>query len=135
MPRLKPLTVEKVTENRDQNELKDLKQQIESLAMIMKSATVGNNKPKMGGGVSPRKKEVPGKSPRKPLQGSPRKTKAPLKPGQKSVQLYHCDGWGHGWQECPTPENLNMRELVRTAVPSSPTNPGSTPTQTPNQNT
>ena len=31
----KALTVEKVTENRDQNELKDLRQQIESLAMIM----------------------------------------------------------------------------------------------------
>ena len=48
----KALTVEKVTENRDQNKLKDLRQQIESLAMIMKNATVGNNKPKMAGGVS-----------------------------------------------------------------------------------
>ena len=33
----KALTVEKVVENRDQNELKDLRQQIESIAMIMKS--------------------------------------------------------------------------------------------------
>ena len=48
----KALTVKKVTENRDQNELKDLRQQIESLATIMESATVGNNKPKMNGGVS-----------------------------------------------------------------------------------
>ena len=31
----KALTVEQVTENRDQNELKDLRQQIESLAMII----------------------------------------------------------------------------------------------------
>ena len=53
----KALTVEKVTENRDQNELKDLRHQIESLATIIKSATVGNNKPKVNGGVSsPRKK-------------------------------------------------------------------------------
>ena len=37
----KALTVEKETENRDQNELKDLRQQIESLAMIMKSGVVG----------------------------------------------------------------------------------------------
>ena len=34
----KALTVEKVVENRDQNELKDLRQQIESLVMVMKSA-------------------------------------------------------------------------------------------------
>ena len=41
----KALTVEKVIEYRDQNELKDLRQQIESLATIMKSATVGRGKP------------------------------------------------------------------------------------------
>ena len=68
----KALTVEKVTENRDQNELKDLRQQIESLAMIMKSVTVENNKPKMNGGVSSsRKKEVSGSSPQKPFKGHP----------------------------------------------------------------
>ena len=45
--------------------------------MIMKSATVGNIKPKMGGGVpSPRKKEVFGSS-WKPLLGSPRRSKGP----------------------------------------------------------
>ena len=74
----KALTVEKVTKNSDQNELKDLRLQIVSLAMIMKSDTIGNNKPKMGGGVSsPSKKEVYGNSPWKPLQGSPRKSKGP----------------------------------------------------------
>ena len=93
----KALTVEKVTENRDWNELKDLRQQIESLATIMKSATVGNDKPRMNGGVpSPRKKEVSGGSPWKSFQGSPRNTKGPLKPGQKPIKCYHCDGWGHG---------------------------------------
>ena len=60
----KALTVEKVIENRYQNELKDPRQQIESLAPIMKSATVGSGKPKVTGGVSsPRKKEVSGGSP------------------------------------------------------------------------
>ena len=48
----KALTVERVIENRDQNELKDLRQQIESLATIMKSATVGSSKPKVTGEVS-----------------------------------------------------------------------------------
>ena len=58
------LTVENIVENREPNELKDLRQQIESLATIMKSATVGGKKPKVMGGVSsPRKKEVSGTSP------------------------------------------------------------------------
>ena len=53
----KALTVEKTVENKEQNKLKDLKQQIESLATIMKSAMVGSVKPKVKEGVSsPRKK-------------------------------------------------------------------------------
>ena len=135
MPRLKALTVEKITKSNDQNELKDLRQQTESLATIMKSATVGNNKPKIGEGVpSPRKKEVSGNSPQKPFQGSSRKSKGPLKAGQKPIKCYHCDGWGHGWQEYLTPENLNWRKLVIAAVPSSSTSPGSTLIQSSNQN-
>ena len=53
----KGLTVEKVSENSNHIELKDLKQPIESLAMIMKGATVGNVKPKMSGGSPPQGKE------------------------------------------------------------------------------
>ena len=94
----KALTVEKIIEDRDQNELKDLRQHIESLAAIMKSATVGGSKPKMTRGVSsPKKKEVFSGSPQKPFLGSPRKMKGPLKPGQKPIKCYCCDGWGHGW--------------------------------------
>ena len=103
--------------------------------MIMKSTTVGSNKPKMNGGVSSnRKKEVSSGSPQKPFQGSPRKTKGPLKPGQKPIKCYHCYGWGHGWQEHLTLENLNWREHVTAAVLSSATGPGSTPIQISNQN-
>ena len=48
--------MEKIVESRELNELKDLRQQIESLATIMKSATVGGNNPRvMGGASSPRK--------------------------------------------------------------------------------
>ena len=61
----KALAVEKIVESREPNELKDLRQQIESLATIMKSATIGGNKPKVKEGVSsPRKKEVSGTSPK-----------------------------------------------------------------------
>ena len=42
----KTMTVEKIIDNKEQNELKDLRQQIESLATIMKSATVERVKPK-----------------------------------------------------------------------------------------
>ena len=99
----------------------------------MKNATVGNVKPKVTEGVSsPRNKEVLGTSPQKVFQGSPRKGKGPLKPGQKPIKCYRCDGWGHGWRECPTLENLNWRELIGAVVSSTPGRPGSTPIQTPN---
>ena len=75
-----------------------------------------------------------GTSPWKLFQGSPRKIKGPLKPGQKPIKCYMCDGWGHGWRECPTLENLNWRELVGAVVSSTPASPGSTPLQAPNQN-
>ena len=131
----KAFTVEKIIDNKEQNELKDLRQQIELLATIMKSATIGNVKPKVTEGVSsPRKKEMLGTSPWKGFQGSPRKGKRPLKPGQKLIKCYRCDGWGHGWRECPTLVNLNWRELVGVVVSSTPGSPGSTPIQTRNQN-
>ena len=83
----KAMTVEKIVDNKEQNQLKDLRQQIESLAMIMKSATMGNVKVKVTEGVSSsRKKEVLGNSPRKGFQGSPRKRRGPLKLGQKPIK-------------------------------------------------
>ena len=62
------MTVEKVIEEREKDELKDLKLegQIESLTMIMKSATIGTGKIKGREGTSsPRKKELLGNSPQK----------------------------------------------------------------------
>ena len=101
----------------------------------MKSATMGGVKSKVKEGVSsPRRKEMFGNSPLKGLQGSPKKGKVSLKPGQKPIKCYQCNGWGHGWRECPTPENLNWRELVEAVVSSIPGSPGSIPTPTPNQN-
>ena len=70
----------------------------------------------------------------KGFQGSPRKGKRPLKLKQKTIKCYRCDGWGHGWRECPTLENLNWRELVGAVVSSTPGSPGSTPIQIQNQN-
>ena len=48
----KAMTVEKVIEEREKSELKDLKKQIELLTMIMKSATVGPGKAKGREGIS-----------------------------------------------------------------------------------
>ena len=45
----KALTVEKIVENREQNEWRDLRQQIESLTTIMKSAMVESTKSKVKG--------------------------------------------------------------------------------------
>ena len=43
-----------------------------------------------------------------------------MKPGQKPIQWYRCDGWGHGWKECLTPENLRWKELVGAVASSNP---------------
>ena len=83
----KAVTVEKVVEKKELTDLQDIKQQIESLATIMKSATMGGVKLKEGGGVSsPKKKEVFQNSPKKVFQGSPRKGKGVSKPGQKPIK-------------------------------------------------
>ena len=92
----------------------------------------GKCKTEEGEGVSsPKKKEVFQNSHKKVFQGSPQKGKGISKPGQKPIKCYRCDGWGHGWKECPTPENLNWRELVGAVVPSNPEGSGSIPTLTP----
>ena len=66
----KAMTVEKVVDNNEPTDLQDIKQQIESLATIMKSTTVENIKPKEGEGVlSPKKKEGFQNSPKKTFQG------------------------------------------------------------------
>ena len=55
----KTMMIEKVIEEREKSELKDLKQQIELLTMIMKSATTGTVKVKGKEGIpSPRKKVI-----------------------------------------------------------------------------
>ena len=107
----KAMTVEKVKEERQKDELKDLKWQIASLTTIMKSATIGTGKTKgREGSSSPRKKELLGNSPQKGMQGSPKKGKISLRPDQKPLQCFRCEGWGHGWCECLTLENFNWRD-------------------------
>ena len=55
----KAMIVEKVVDKNEPTDLQDIKQQIESLATIMKSTTVGNIKLKEGEGVSSPKKKPP----------------------------------------------------------------------------
>ena len=53
------MTVKKVVEKKEPTDFHDIKQQIESLATIMKSTMMGNVRPKEGDGVSsPKKKEM-----------------------------------------------------------------------------
>ena len=50
--KVKAITVKKVVEKKEPTDLQDIKQQIESLGTIMKSATMGSVKLKEGEGVS-----------------------------------------------------------------------------------
>ena len=54
--KVKAMTVEKITDNKEQNELKDLKQQIESLTTFMKSATLENVKSRAVEGFLPQER-------------------------------------------------------------------------------
>ena len=127
------MTVEKIPDNKEPNELKDQRQQIELLAMIIKSATVGKIKPNVVEGVSSLRQKCFNILLRKGLRGH-LKRKRPLKSGQKPIRCYRCDGWGHGVMICPTLENLNWRELVGAVVSSTPGSPSSTPIPTANEN-
>ena len=88
------MMLEKVIEEREKSELKDLKQQIESLTTIMKSATIGTVKAKGREGISlPRKKKSYwGVHHRKEFKGPPKKGKISLRPGQKPLQCFRCEG-------------------------------------------
>ena len=128
----KAMMVERVVDKDEPTNLKDIKQQLKSLATIMKSTTVGNFKMESGEGVlSLKKKEAFQGSPKKAFQGSPWKGKGVLKPGQKPIKCYRCDGWGHGWKECPTLENLKWRELVGAVASLNPESTGLAPIPNP----
>ena len=72
----KAMTVKKVVEKNGPTDLQDIKQQIESLTTIMKSARVVNVKLKEGEGISsPKKKEVFQNSPKKCSKGHLRRDK------------------------------------------------------------
>ena len=74
--KVKAIMVEGVVDKNEPTDLKDIKQQIKSLATIMKSTTVGNVKMEIREGVlSPKKKEAFQGSPKKAFQGSPWKGK------------------------------------------------------------
>ena len=61
----KAMTVEKAVEKKELMDLQDLRQQIESLASVVKNATMGKVRPKEGEGMSsPKKREVFQNSPK-----------------------------------------------------------------------
>ena len=70
------MAVEKVIEEREKDEVKDLKQQTESLTMIIKSATIGTGKTKGREGISsPKKKKLMGNSSQKGCKDHLRKAR------------------------------------------------------------
>ena len=72
------MAVEKVMDVKENIDLKDLKQQTESLSMVMKSATIGSVKMKAREEISsPRKKELFGNTPQKGYKDHPRRERFP----------------------------------------------------------
>ena len=128
----KAIMVEKVVEKKEPTNLPRSKTIDRVIGYNYEKHYDGKCKTKeIDGILFPKKKEMFQNSPKKAFQGSPRKGKGVPKSGQKPIKCYRYDGWGHGWKECPTLENLNWRELVGAVVPSTPGSSGSTLALTP----
>ena len=128
----KAMMVEKVIDKDEPTNLKDIKQQIQLLTTIMKSTTVGNVKMEGQRGSTISKKEGGLlRFSKENLSGITSERERSFEAWQKPIKCYRCDGWGHGWKECLTLENLKWRELVGAVASSNPKRTGLAPIPNP----
>ena len=99
--------------------IKDLKQKIDQLTMVIKSSTFAGTKPKKrntgitnvtSGQYTGKDKS---KKPASPYESHGPTTSAagPFKSGQKPYQCYNCEGWGHSYRQCPSQGGIDLRSL------------------------
>ena len=95
--------------------LQELNNQIENLAATLKA---NNVKPKsVSAPNSPSKKHPTNGGQPSRSRGPETTSHGPFREGKKPIQCFKCVGWGHGWQECPSPGNIDWRRLKGDAPP------------------
>ena len=105
--------------------IKDLKQKIDQLTMVVKSSTFAGTKPKKGntGITNVTSRQYTGKDkskkPASPYKGQGPTTSAagPFKNGQKPYQCYNCGGWGHSYRQYQSLGDINWRSLSEAELP------------------
>ena len=65
--------------------------------------------------------------PKESLSGITSEGEGSFEAWAEAIKCYRCDGWGHGWKECLTLENLKWRELVGAVASSNPESTGLAP--------
>ena len=98
----------------EQSELDELKERMDKLQAMVKSATVQKEKEKK----KTRKTSPQKEDPRTKTKGPATTLAGPFRPDQKPIQCYKCEGWGHGWCKCEPNEapviieNVQVKGLV-----------------------
>ena len=105
-----PLKVKSAVATSEDGGIKDLKQKIDQLTMVVKSSTFAGTKPKKvnTGIINITSRQYTGKDKSK-KPASPYKGQGPttsvagqFKSGQKPYQCVNCGGWGHSYRQCPS---------------------------------
>ena len=99
--------------------IKDLKQKIDQLTMVVKSSTFAGTKPKKGntGIVNVTSGQYTGKDKSK-KPASPYKGQGPTTSVAGPFnQCYNCGGWGHSYRQCLSQGGIDWRSLSRAELP------------------
>ena len=115
-----------VVENKASPSLQNLTEEISALTTVVKSASMRTSKTKLQPNhktkINPLKgngnkgNNTNGNNPRKG-KGPAVSAAGPFKPGQKPLQCYKCEGWGHTYKECALQGGIDWRGLNGAAPP------------------
>ena len=124
-----PLRIKGAVVQEKEDEMIELKKRLDQLTATVKSSNIkpkGRNK----NGQERSPTGPPGKDcphiteVKKQLKGPGVSAAGPFKGNQRPMQCYKCEGWGHGWRECPTKGNVDWGRVRGEPTPRENPDPG-----------
>ena len=104
-----------------EEEIEDLRKRLDKLTAAVKSSNLKVKK----GSQEKSPKGSPKREEGRPKSKGPFTSSAgPYKQGQRPIQCYKCEGWGHGWRECPTKGNVDWARVRGEPSPTENPDPG-----------
>ena len=122
-----PIRVKGVIIEEKESEIDELKKRLDKLTVTVKSTNIkGRNKNSQERSPtnSPKKECVHINEVKKQLKGPGVSSAGPFKEKQRPIQCYKCEGWGHGWRECPTKGNVDWGRVQGEPIPRENPDPG-----------